>query len=136
MENSALAAWQNQAVLQRILIVDDNPDLQASLATLLQSEGRDIRTAPDGVEAVAIAKDWRPAVVFVDIHMPGLNGFQVAKRLREQFPPEAMKLVLMSGVSIDESLARDARQAGFDDCIDKMAAPAFWLRHLDPAEAG
>jgi CheY-like chemotaxis protein len=83
-----------------------------------------------------MAKDWQPAVVFVDIHMPGLNGFQVAKRLREQFSPTAMKLILMSGVSIDETLARDAKLAGFDACIDKMAAPALWLRQLDQAQTG
>jgi PAS domain S-box-containing protein len=115
----------------RVLLVDDNPDLQASLATLLQGAGREIRTAVNGKNAVEMAKDWLPAVVFVDIHMPGLNGFQVAKRLREQFSPRTMKLVLMSGVSIDETLTRDAKQAGFDSCIDKMAAPAAWLRQLE-----
>jgi CheY-like chemotaxis protein len=120
----------------RVLLVDDNPDLQASLAALLQGAGRDIRTAENGVKAVEMAKDWQPAVVFVDIHMPGLNGFQVAKRLREQFSPTAMKLILMSGVSIDETLARDAKLAGFDACIDKMAAPALWLRQLDQAQTG
>jgi CheY-like chemotaxis protein len=120
----------------RVLLVDDNADLQASLASILQLADCEIRTAPDGVEAVRVALDWRPDVVFVDIHMPRMNGFQVAKKLRERFLPGSMKLVLMSGVAIDETLARDAKQAGFDACIDKVAEPELWLRHLEPAFAG
>ena len=130
------ATCAQEGIPLRVLLVDDNPDLQASLASLLQGAGRDIRTAENGAKAVEMAKDWRPAVVFVDIHMPGLNGFQVAERLRKEFPPDVMKLVLMSGVSIDETLTRDARRAGFDACIDKMAAPAFWLRQLGQATTG
>ena len=120
----------------RILLVDDNADLRDSLAAILQHPGWEIRTAPDGLEAVAAAQDWRPHVAFVDIHMPGMNGFQVARKLREQFPPGAMKLVLMSGVAMDEALVRDATQAGFDACIDKVAEPDLWLRHIEPALAG
>lgn len=120
----------------RVLLVDDNADLRASLAAILEMSGCEIRTAPDGVEAVAAALDWRPDVVFVDIHMPRMNGFQVAKQLRERFLPGAMKLVLMSGVGIDDTLTREAQQAGFDACIDKVAEPDLWLRHLEPALAG
>ena len=121
----------------RVLLVDDNADLQASLAAILQQLADcDVRSASDGVEAVAMALDWRPDVAFVDIHMPRMNGFQVAKKLRERFLPGSLRLVLMSGVAIDETLTRDARQAGFDACIDKVAEPELWLRHLDPTLAG
>jgi len=120
----------------RVLLVDDNADLRDSLAAILQHPGCEIRTAPDGLEAVAAALEWRPHVAFVDIHMPGMNGFQVARKLREQFPPGSTKLILMSGVAIDEALVRDATQAGFDACIDKVAEPDLWLRHLEPALAG
>jgi CheY-like chemotaxis protein len=121
---------------RRVLLVDDNADLRASLAAILQQLAEcEIRSAPDGVQAIAVALDWRPDVVFVDIHMPRMNGFQVAKKLRERFLPGSMKLILMSGVAIDETLARDAKQAGFDACIDKVAEPDLWLRHLDPALA-
>src|SRR6185369_15594403 len=78
------ATCAQEGIPLRVLLVDDNPDLQASLASLLQGAGRDIRTAENGAKAVEMAKDWRPAVVFVDIHMPGLNGFQVAERLRKE----------------------------------------------------
>jgi PAS domain S-box-containing protein len=121
---------------QRVLLVDDNADLRTSLAAVLQHPGCEIRTAADGVEAVAAAQEWRPDVAFVDIHMPRMNGFQVARKLREQFPPGSMKLILMSGVAMDEALVRDATQAGFDACIDKVAEPELWLRHIEPALAG
>jgi len=120
----------------RVLLVDDNADLRDSLAAILQHPAREIRTVSDGMEAVAVALDWRPHVAFVDIHMPGMNGFQVAKKLRERFPPGSMKLILMSGLALDEALAKDAKQAGFDACIDKVAEPDLWLRHLEPALAG
>lgn len=120
----------------RVLLADDNPALQESLAFMLQGAGCEIRSAPDGMRAVELANSWRPDVVFVDIHMPGLNGFQVAKQLRARFSRGAMKLILMSGISIDESLTQDAMQAGFDACIDKVAEPDLWLRHLGPAGAG
>ena len=118
----------------RVLVVDDNADLRASLASILQLSGRDmeIRTVPDGAAAVAAALEWEPRIAFIDIHMPGMNGFQVARKLRERFLPGSMKLILMSGVTIDETLARDAKLAGFDACIDKVAEPDFWLRHLEP----
>ena len=76
-----------------------------------------------------------PDMIFLDLKMPGLNGFQVARQLRSQFSRNAMKLILMSGMSMDESLAQDAKKAGFDACIDKGAEPALWLRHLAPAGA-
>ncbi len=121
----------------RVLLVDDNADLRASLASILQLSGceMEIRTVPDGVAAVAEALEWEPRIVFIDIHMPGMNGFQVARKLRERFLPGSMKLILMSGVTIDETLARDAKQAGFDACIDKVAEPELWLRHLEPGVA-
>jgi CheY-like chemotaxis protein len=123
---------------RRVLLVDDNADLCASLAAILElADGEiEIRTAPDGVKAVAVALEWEPEIVFVDIHMPRMNGFQVARRLRERFLPGSMKLILMSGVTIDETLERDAKQAGFDACIDKAAEPDLWLRHLEAALAG
>jgi len=125
-------------VRRRVLLVDDNADLCASLAAILElADGEiEVRTAPDGIEAVAAALEWKPEIVFIDIHMPRMNGFQVARKLRERFQPGSMKLILMSGVTIDETLERDAKQAGFDACIDKVAEPDLWLRHLDAALAG
>jgi CheY-like chemotaxis protein len=115
---------------RKVLVVDDNVALQESLGFILEGAGCEIRGAPDGAAALELARDWQPDVVFLDVHMPGLNGFEVAKRLRGTFTAAQMRLVLMSGVSLDEALRRHAAQAGFDACIDKMADPDQWVRQL------
>lgn len=105
---------------KRILIADDNAALRVSLASILQEMGHDVRSTADGAEALELAQDWSPEVVLLDISMPHLNGFEVARRLRTKFPANVMKLVMMSGTSLNETTLRGAARAGFDHCIDKV----------------
>ena len=67
---------------RRVLIADDNSALRASFSSLLQELGREVRTAADGEEAILLARDWKPGFVFIDINMPKMNGYDVARRLR------------------------------------------------------
>lgn len=106
----------------RILIADDNAAVRASLTDLLQEMGHEVRAAVDGAEAVAVASEWRPEFVLLDIHMPKLNGFQAARQLRAAFPRAAMQLVMMSGEALDDLMRRGAHDAGFDHCVDKGLA--------------
>lgn len=105
---------------KRILIADDNAALRASLASILQEMGHEVRTTADGAEALELAQHWSPEVVLLDINMPQLNGFEVAKKLRMKFPPDVMQLVMMSGTALNEMTLRGATRAGFDHCIDKV----------------
>ncbi len=98
---------------QRILIADDNADAAASLALLLQSAGQDVHTAGDGFAAVEAAESFRPAVILLDIGMPGLNGYETCKRIRAQPAGDSVMLIALSGWGEDEYKAR-ARAAGFD----------------------
>ena len=107
---------------RRVLIADDSPAVRASLADLLEEMGHEVKAAADGAEAVALAQAWRPEFVLLDIHMPKLSGFDAARKLRAQFPPSTMQLVMMSGENLDEVIRRGAREAGFDHCIDKGLA--------------
>jgi CheY-like chemotaxis protein len=107
-------------VAKRILIADDNAAVRVSLASMLQEMGHDVRSTADGAEAIELAQDWSPEVVLLDISMPHLNGFEVARRLRTKFPANVMKLVMMSGTSLNETTLRGAERAGFDHCIDKV----------------
>jgi CheY-like chemotaxis protein len=105
---------------RRVLIVDDNVALLTSLSSVLREAGHGVQTAEDGAEALALAASWNPEIVLLDADMPRMNGFEVAKQLRAKFSRESMKLVLMSGSTLDEATRRGAERAGFDHCIDKI----------------
>ena len=66
----------------RLLVVDDNQDAAVSLAMLLRLQGHEVRVAHDGPAALEMAKAYPPDVVFLDIGMPGMDGYEVARRLR------------------------------------------------------
>jgi CheY-like chemotaxis protein len=120
------ATAPQRAPSRRILIADDNAPLRASLGGLLQDLGHVTIAAADGPEALKAAAEQQPEFVFIDIHMPGLDGYEVARRLRAQFAPAAMKLVAMSGDTLNELARRGAKEAGFDYCIDKLAGIAVF----------
>jgi CheY-like chemotaxis protein len=82
---------------RRILVVDDNVDAAESLALLLQIEGHDVRVAHDGPAALAAVDAEMPDLVFLDIGMPMMNGYDVARRLRERPGLESLVLVAVTG---------------------------------------
>jgi signal transduction histidine kinase len=97
----------------RILVVDDNRDSAKSLTMLLKLMGHEVDTAHDGLEAVGRAAKFQPDVILLDIGMPGLNGYEAARRIREQQPRSGVRLVALTGWSQDEDRRR-SEQAGFD----------------------
>lgn len=98
---------------RRVLIVDDNRDSAETLATLLQIGGNETRTAHDGLAAVAAAEAFRPEVALLDIGLPGLNGWDTARRIREQPWGKTMILVALTGWGQEED-RRKSKDAGFD----------------------
>jgi PAS domain S-box-containing protein len=102
----------------RILVADDNKDSAETLALLLRKTGNDVRTAYDGLEAVNVAATFLPDVVMLDIGMPRLNGYDAARRLREQPWGKHMLLIAMTGWGQDEDKRR-AAEAGFDHHFTK-----------------
>jgi two-component system CheB/CheR fusion protein len=107
----------------RVLVVDDNRDAGEMLAELLGLWGHEVLLARDGEEALATAGVTPLDVVLLDIGLPGLDGFEVARRLR-QLPAvrPSLKVVALSGYGADTHRAR-AREAGFDDYLTKPAEP-------------
>jgi CheY-like chemotaxis protein len=101
------------ATLRRILIVDDNRDAAASLAMLLQLTGNDTETAFDGPAALDVAASFKPDVVLLDIGLPGLSGYEVARRMRQEPWGKAAKLVAVTGWGQLEDRQR-SQEAGFD----------------------
>jgi len=104
----------------RVLVADDCPDTRKSMRMLLKVWGHECRVAADGEEAVRLTTAYRPDVVFLDILMPGLDGYEAARRVRHLVPP--LRLVALTGhVGPGEDLA--AARAGFDHFLVKPFAP-------------
>jgi signal transduction histidine kinase/DNA-binding response OmpR family regulator len=107
---------------RRVLVVDDNVDGAESLATLLKLLGHEVHVAHDGPAALRATADVRPEVVFLDIGLPGMDGYEVARRLRRPGRNEAL-LVALTGYGQDEDRRR-SREAGFDHHLVKPVDPA------------
>jgi CheY-like chemotaxis protein len=103
-----------------LLIIDDDRDSLDVLEFELRSYGYDVRKARSGSEGLAIAAEFRPAIVLCDVGMPGMDGYEVARRLRE-LRIEPMKLVALTGYGSDEDRER-AHEAGFDVHVLKGTA--------------
>jgi len=103
---------------RRILVVDDNQDSATTLAMLLKLSGHEVHTANDGLEAVEAAGTFRPHVVLLDIGLPNLNGYEVARQIREQPWGKDMVLVALTGWGQEESRQK-SRDAGFNGHLTK-----------------
>ncbi len=106
---------------RRILIADDNHDALESLAQLLQLAGHEVHQAGDGLHALALAAEVRPELMLLDIGMPGLDGYEVAQRVRGLEWGGSTMLVAVTGWGQDSDRRR-SREAGFD---------AHWVKPLD-----
>jgi CheY-like chemotaxis protein len=101
-----------------VLVVDDNVDSAEALASLLKISGHDVRTAYSGQAALEAAAAYLPAVVLLDIGLPGINGYEVARRLRQIPELAAVRIVAMTGYGQDSDL-KLAHEAGFDSHLTK-----------------
>jgi CheY-like chemotaxis protein/two-component sensor histidine kinase len=108
---------------RRVLIADDNLDFAASLASLLTAHGHDVRVANDGAEALRIAEDFAPEFAFLDIGMPKVHGYEVARRLKSGDATAGCVLVAVTGWGQEDDRRR-AREAGFDRHLVKPVDPA------------
>jgi PAS domain S-box-containing protein len=105
----------------RVLIVDDNVDAAESLSVLLEIGGHAARIANDGYRALLLAQEFRPQIVFLDIGMPGMSGYDVARRLRKLPGMTHVTLVAVTGWGAENDRLR-ASEAGFDQHLTKPAA--------------
>jgi signal transduction histidine kinase/ActR/RegA family two-component response regulator len=102
----------------RVLVVDDNQDSAETLALLLTLEGHSVATAFDGATALAEAARFQPQLVLLDIGMPGMNGYEVARELRAREATKSTVIVALTGYGQPEDRAR-AAEAGFTDHLTK-----------------
>ena len=104
----------------RVLVVDDNVDAAKSLALLLQMTGHEVRLAFDGLSAVDLAISFKPEFVLLDIGLPGLDGYEVARRIRLQDSLKNIVLVALTGYGQDAD-RQHSQTAGFDHHLIKPA---------------
>jgi CheY-like chemotaxis protein len=111
------------AARRRILVVDDNRDSALSLGMMLHLMDNEVRTAHDGLEAVRAAEVFHPDVVLLDIGLPKLNGYEAARRIREQPWGSEMVLIAVTGWGQEEDKRR-SKEAGFNFHMVKPLEPA------------
>ncbi len=114
----------------RVLVVDDDLDTATSLAVLLDPHGYRVRAALDGGAALHEAETFRPHAIVLDIAMPGMNGFELARRLRQVGLP-GLNIVCVSGYGAEADRER-SREAGCDHHLLKPCEPDELFRLLGP----
>jgi two-component system OmpR family response regulator len=118
----------------RLLIVDDNKDAARSLAILMGVAGYNVKTAFDGATALDVAASFHPAACILDIKMPGMNGYELARLLRKEAKDQPLVLAAVTACSDEEHLDL-AVGAGFDLHFTKPADPAEVVEQLEKSVA-
>jgi PAS domain S-box len=111
LRSTAISRW-------RILVVDDHQDSANSMGALLKLSGADVRTAYDGETALEAIRSYRPSIVLLDIGLPGMNGYEVARQAREQSEGRDLTLIALTGWGAEDSVRR-SREAGIDHHLVK-----------------
>jgi len=106
----------------RVLVVDDIADAAEMLSQFLRMDGHEVQTADCGLTALQLAHTFQPEVIVLDIGLPGLNGFQVAQRLRAQPDMKNVALIAMTGYGQEADRQR-SKEAGFDFHLVKPVEP-------------
>jgi CheY-like chemotaxis protein len=100
-------------IARRVLVVDDNADAADTLDLLLRSLGHTTRVANNGLDALRLASEFRPDIILLDIGMPGIDGYEVARRLEDLRKEYAFRIIAVTGWG-QEADRKKAREAGFD----------------------
>lgn len=103
---------------KQVLVVDDNEDAADTLGKLLELLGAEVRTATDGIGALELLKQFQPDLVLLDIGMPEMDGYEVARRIREHNSASGVRLVALTGWGQNEDRQRSL-EAGFNDHLIK-----------------
>ena len=115
---------------RRVLIADDNRDGAESLAMVMTVFGCEVRTAYDGASAVRTAESFKPEVIFLDLGMPGMDGFEAARRIRSLPGGSSIVLIALTGWGQERDRQRTA-EAGFDAHLVKPVDPLSMRSFLD-----
>jgi signal transduction histidine kinase len=121
-EEAAVAPSLAAAGGKRVLVIDDNVDAAETIAVFLRLEGHEVKTVNDGPQALACLQVFAPHVALVDIGLPGMNGYDVARRMRQNAATAPRLLIALTGYGQSEDIAR-SEAAGFHHHFVKPADP-------------
>ncbi|MGZ9058337.1 MAG: response regulator [Burkholderiaceae bacterium] len=114
------------------MVVEDNDDARAMLRAILELAGHEVIERDDGPSGLEAAVTLMPDAALVDVGLPGLNGYEVARQIRATLPGQPMKLIALTGYGQPQDRT-EALKAGFDDHLVKPVEPESLLRLLTSA---
>jgi CheY-like chemotaxis protein len=106
----------------RVLAVEDNADSRDMTRTMLELNGHEVRAVPDGAQGIEEAASWKPDVILLDIGLPGMDGYEIARRLRANPALTGTRIIALTGYGQADD-ARRAFAAGFDMHLTKPVEP-------------
>jgi CheY-like chemotaxis protein/anti-sigma regulatory factor (Ser/Thr protein kinase) len=128
-DNQGESVQEENSSKRRVVVADDNKAAADGLSLVMDQLGHEVRTAYDGSQAVEIAAEFRPDLILMDLSMPGMDGYEAARRIRQQPWGKARLLVAVSGWGQEQHKSR-AAEAGFDPHLVKPIATADRQRML------
>lgn len=114
---------------ETVLLVDDYPDTLEMWTLYLRSHGYSVFTADNGIDALAMARAKHPSLVILDLDLPGISGYEVARRLRGGEDTSEIPLIAATGYSADQQI-EDAKDAGFNTILVKPCDPEGLVRAI------
>ncbi|MDB6043221.1 MAG: hypothetical protein JWM63_1772 [Gammaproteobacteria bacterium] len=121
------------AVTRRVLVIEDNRDAREMFRVMLELAGHEVLEAEEGVSGLELLKTTRPDIAVIDVGLPGLNGYEIARRFRAEPDADSVLLVALTGYGTPEARER-SRQAGFDHHLIKPVDPDTLRELMQPAE--
>jgi CheY-like chemotaxis protein len=117
LTNSFYASlWSEEGLLMKALVSDDNADVAQLFAALLTHCGHEVQTASEADSAFESAKSHKPEIIFLDIGLPGMDGYLLARRLRDEPSIDGVKIIALSGHMVDE---RRFKESGINNFLLK-----------------
>jgi CheY-like chemotaxis protein len=129
-DNAIASRVQRRAL--RIVVADDEPDTVTTLSAILRDEGHEVFPAYKGIEVLRGIRQHKPDALVVDIDMPGMSGYSVAREVRQMFQPSPPLLIAISGKWIGQTDKMLATLAGFDHFLQKPCDPHVLIGLLEP----
>jgi signal transduction histidine kinase len=129
----SLTTAHGDTVARRILVIEDNRDAREMFKVMLELAGHEVLEAEEGLSGLELLKAARPDIAVIDVGLPGLNGYEIARRFRTECGADGVMLVALTGYGTPEARER-SRQAGFDHHLIKPVNPDTLRELLRPSE--